>query len=188
MQPDSRYEATDRTWPPLPARTALTVIKLAPDGSEAARYPGTLRNGALPKPWILVEARWTNRRLNLDGLVFSPGDTLWEFFSPREWFNVFAVHAPNGTPRGWYANVTYPIQLNQSADPPILTWHDLYLDIILLPDGHLVVRDEDELITSRLEASDPALYARILATKDELLRRASTREFPFSEPEVSRGA
>ncbi|MDQ3045898.1 MAG: DUF402 domain-containing protein [Chloroflexota bacterium] len=166
-------------WPLLPAGTVLTVIKLAPDGSEATRYPGTLRLSPIHEPWILIEAQWTSRPLLLDGLAFTPGGTLWEYFSAMHWFNVFAIHTPEGTPRGWYANVTYPVDLDLSTDPPILTWRDLYLDVILLPDGTFVVRDEDELAASGLASSDPALHSQILAAKDELVRRASAREFPF---------
>ena len=169
---------TSATWPSLVPGTLLTIVKLAPDGAEVTRYPGRAL-AAVPAPWLAVEARWVNRRVDLDGLSFVPGDTLWEYFSPAHPFNVFAVHAPGGALRGWYANVTHPAALDPAAAPPTLIWHDLYLDLVAFPDGRAVVRDEDELAESGLAAADPALHAAILAARDELLALFAARAFPF---------
>lgn len=166
-------------WPELPDGAALTVVKLAPDGSEVTRYPGSARATAATAQWVCVAARWTNRRVDLDGLSFVTGDLLLEYFSPVEPFNVFAVYAPDGRLRGWYANVTYPAALDLATDPPILTWHDLYLDVVALPGGATTVRDEDELDESGLRSSDPALYRAIVAAKDEIVRRIPTAAVPF---------
>jgi protein associated with RNAse G/E len=168
-------------WPPLPTGTALTVVKQSPDGSEATRYAAAVIDAAASAPWIAIEAIWNHRAYDLDGLLFLPGDTLHEFFSPAHWFNVFAVFAPDGTLRGWYANVTYPARLDHSASPPVLTWHDLYLDVVLLPAGDLVVRDEDELAEANVEATAPELHERIVIAREELLRRARQFIFPFHE-------
>jgi predicted RNA-binding protein associated with RNAse of E/G family len=167
------------SWPPLPPGTALTVVKLAPDGTEVTRYPGTVLAAAAPAPWLAVAARWRNRRVDLDGLAFVPGDTLREFFSPVHPFNAFAVVAPDGRLRGWYANVTHPTALDLATDPPTLTWHDLFVDVVALPDGTVTVRDEDELADAALEEHDPALQAAILAARDEILARLTTGAFPF---------
>jgi predicted RNA-binding protein associated with RNAse of E/G family len=134
-----------------------------------------------PAPWLVAEARWTMREVATAGLRFMPGDTLHEFFSPDHWFNVFSVFAPDGALRGWYANVTHPATVDFAASPAILTWHDLYVDVILLPDRDPETLDEDELAASGLASTDPGLHARILATRDELLRLARARAFPFHE-------
>lgn len=166
-------------WPSLPAGTALNVVKLAPDGSEVTRYPGVVRSTTADAAWVVVEARWTNRRVDLDGLSFVPGDLLIEFFSPVHPFNVFAVHAPDGPLRGWYANVTYPSTLGTATSPVTLYWHDLFLDVIGLPNGTIHVRDEDELEEAGLAQSHPGLHQAIVAAKDEIVRRIGAREFPF---------
>jgi predicted RNA-binding protein associated with RNAse of E/G family len=83
--------------------------------------------------------------------------------------------------RGWYANVTYPALLDPTTDPPTLTWHDLYLDVVALPDGTTVVRDEDELADSGVATTAPDLHALILAARDELLARRHDHTFPFHE-------
>ncbi len=168
-----------QTWPELADGAALTVVKLAPDGSEVTRYPGAVMADTGIGPWLRVAARWTNRRVDLDGLSFVPGDALIEFFSPIEPFNAFAVYTPDGGLRGWYANVTYPATLDLTTTPPTLIWHDLYLDVVALPGGSVTVRDEDELAEAGLEGSDPARHRAILAAKDEILRRFETRAVPF---------
>lgn len=166
-------------WSALKAGDALTVVKLAPDGSEAARYPGTVIAAQDRGSWIVVQAVWTRRRIVVAGLTFSRGDTLREWFSPRHDFNAFSIHTAGGAFVGWYANVTHPARLDISASPSLLTWHDLYLDVIALPDGAATTCDEDELAASGLSQSDPPLHDRILRARDEILDRLARRIVPF---------
>ena len=170
---------TVAAWPALPPGQPLTVVKWAPDGSEVTRYPGHVVAERVPAGWLAVEARWVNRPVHLDGLDFLPGDTMIEYFSPLARYNAFAVHAPDGTLRGWYANVTHQATLDPATDPPTLVWHDLYLDVIVLPDDTIVVRDHDELAESGLATSHPDTHAQILAAETDLLRLARAGEFPF---------
>jgi hypothetical protein len=169
---------TTATWPPLLPGTELTIVKLAPDGSEAARYQGEVV-GHSRDSWILVLATWTNRKIDLGGLSFCPGDNLLEWFSPRHPFNAFAVFSPADRLKGWYANVTHPARLDATQDPPVLIWHDLFLDLVGLADGSFTVRDEDELLASGLSRAEPELYARILEAQSELIRRFEHRLPPF---------
>jgi hypothetical protein len=168
-------------WPPLPPGTALTIVKLAPDGSEVTRYAGEVIEAGAMSPWIAVRATWVSREYNLNGLRFVQGDTLHEFFSPVHPFNVFSIFSATGTLRGWYANVTYPARLDLTTTPPTLTWHDLYVDVVALPDGTVAVRDEDELAGARLAESDPLLHQMIVEARDEILRRIHAHVFPFHE-------
>lgn len=168
-------------WRGLRPGAALTVVKLGPDGSEVTRYPGTVIVAGAPAPWLAVRATWGPKPVALDGLRFVPGDTLHEFFSPVHPFNAFAVFAPDGILRGWYANVTHPTALDPATDPPTLIWHDLYVDLVALPDGRAAVRDEDELAEAGLAVTDPWLHAAILIARDELLRLFAARLFPFHQ-------
>jgi hypothetical protein len=168
-------------WPDLPIGTELRIVKLAPEGDEVTTYPGWVIEAGAPAPWIAIRADWVRRVVELDGLHFIPGDRLHEFFSPVDRFNLFSVWSPEGELRGWYANVTHPTRLDTTTNPITLYWHDLYLDVIGLPDGRMAVRDEDELTESGLENGDPYLHALIGQTRDELVRRFRCREFPFHE-------
>lgn len=166
-------------WPDGTTPLGLRVVKLAPDGGFVTDYPGEIVPGAAPAPWLCVRAVWDNRLMVLDGLEFRPGDVLLEYFSPTEWFNVFAVHAPDGGIRGWYANVTYPTGYDLGTTPPTLAWRDLFLDVVALPDGRRTLRDEDELADAGLDARDPALLAAILRGRDAIFAHLDRGVFPF---------
>jgi protein associated with RNAse G/E len=158
----------------------LSIVKRSPDGREAARYPGTVIRGFDQDFWLLVHATWTYRRIELDGLSFCPEDDILEWFSPAHWFNAFAVFSREGRFKGWYANVTYPAQIDMNADPPVLTWHDLYVDLVGLPDATFTIRDDDELLASGLDDTYPGLYQRILAARMELIRLFAQGQRPFT--------
>jgi predicted RNA-binding protein associated with RNAse of E/G family len=169
------------TWPALPIGTELTIVKLSPEGEPVTTYPGWVIDAGAPVPWIAARAEWVRKVVELDGLQFIPGDRLHEFFSPVHPFNLFSVWSPEGVLRGWYANVTYPSRLDGTTLPMTLYWHDLYVDVIGLPDGGVAVRDEDELHDARVAERNPALYAMITSARDELLHLLRTRQFPFHE-------
>jgi hypothetical protein len=169
------------TWPPMPVGTVLECVKVDPDGEIVTRYPGVVIEAGAPHPWIAVRATWVSKVVDLNGLRFIPGDTMHEFFSPEHPFNLFSIHSPEGELRGWYANVTYPTVIEARGAARTLFWHDLYLDVVALPSGEVFVRDEDELDEAGTAAANPRLCDQIIAAKDELVRRATAREFPFHE-------
>lgn len=169
------------SWPELPAGTAVTCIKIDPRGEFVTSYPAVVIEAGASLPWIAVRARWKTKIVDQSGLFFMPGDTLHEFFSPEHPFNLFSVISPEGVLRGWYANVTYPTVVEQIGDEIRLFWHDLFLDVVALPDGGVFVLDEDELEESELLLREPELHAQIIHAKDDLVRRAQSREFPFHE-------
>lgn len=176
----SVFWATEE-WPELELGRPVTILKLHPDGREGARYPAVVVASRLPAPWVSVEARWTQGLVEVSGLRFETGDTLVEHFSPAHPFNAFQVLAPGGVPRGWYANVTHPARLDTSTTPWTLTWPDLYLDVVALPDGSHAVRDEDELAEADLLSSNPVLHGAILAAGAELVARWQHGDAPFVE-------
>ncbi len=153
----------------LPAGASITVVKRAPDGSEAARYPAIVRANNPGTHWLEVEARWTNRAVTISGLTFQTGDLLREFFSPIDPFNAFAVASADGTHKGWYGNVTYPAFLVGDATVPVLVWHDLYLDVVVREDGSVQMLDDDELDAAPAPFSEPAMHRAIHAARRDLL-------------------
>src|SRR5687768_2631374 len=168
------------TWTSLHPGAELTIVKLAPDGSEAARYQGEVV-GHHEDSWMLVRATWTNRTVDIGELSFCSGDSLLEWFSPQYPFNAFAVFSPDDDLKGWYANVTHPARLDVAAETPVLIWHDLFLDLVGLPDGSFTLYDDDELLASGLASADPELHARIIGARSELIRRFERRLPPFAD-------
>ena len=157
----------------------VTVIKLHPDGREVTSYDAVVADEQYPDRWFAVNATWVNRTVSPHGLVFESGDTLVEYFSPDEWFNVFRVQSPQGETRGWYANVTYPTRIGRAGDHITVTWHDLYLDVIRLADGTVILCDEDELDESGLSTRNPGLHAKIVDTANAMHAIAGASIFPF---------
>ena len=149
--------------------TLATVVKLSPAGNEVARYSAIVTDEVCPEPWLAVQANWTMKRVDASGLIFEPGDTLIEYFSPEHWFNAFRVIAPDGAVRGFYGNVTLSTTIKSDSDEVFVTWHDLYLDVIRLADGKVVLADEEELATSGLAQTDHSLFDRIRSTADGML-------------------
>ncbi len=147
----------------------VTVVKRAPDGSEAARYPAVRVTTPAPSPWIELVAEWTVPNVEVAGLKFIPGDTVRELFSARHPYNAFAVISPEGRTRGWYGNVTYPAFLDDVDGERVLVWHDLYLDMVILPDGSVHLLDDDELEESGILAQDQAFAAAIVQARLDLI-------------------
>ena len=150
------------------------VVKLRPDGTPSTRYPAVELDS--PPGWVATEAQWTFKTVDIGYFTFEPGDRLEEFFSLDRWYNLFAVFRPSGELVGWYCNVTYPTILTGDE----LHWHDLWVDVIVTADGQVFVLDEDELEEAGLKATDPPLYATILAARDELLAMQRENAYPFS--------
>ena len=166
-------------WLDLAPGTALSLVKLDPRGREVARYPGEVMANVSPERWLVVRATWTYEPLDLNGLEFQAGDKMIEWFSPDQPFNAFAVHSSQGELRGWYANVTYPAWMHSAENGPELFWHDLYVDLVGLPGGAFMLRDEDELEASGLASRQPRLYAAIRQAVPEMLGRFRRHDPPF---------
>lgn len=191
MENHRRAHEDQELWQSLRPGQEIVVVKLDPEGHEAARYPAAVVARATDEDWVALQATWTYRRVEVDGLVFHPGDELIEWFSPTLPFNAFGVLSPAGDLRGWYANVTYPAYLEPDSETENLlklVWHDLYLDLVGMPDETYVVRDEDELAASGLEASNLALHSDIVAAADDLILRYRTLQLPFVLPNAASSA
>jgi hypothetical protein len=154
--------------------TEVLVVKHAHDGRPPYRYPARLQTS--PPGWVVVQADWPLHEVVAGPVSFKPGDTLAEFFSLERHYNAFAIHRSDGAFGGWYCNVTLPTTFEAGE----IHWYDLYLDVLIAPDGSVHVEDEDELDASGLEFTDPALFATITAAKDELLEMIEQRRYPFS--------
>lgn len=155
--------------------TTVQVVKLEANGKPRTRYAGTVI--ASPPGWVAVRAIWPHGPMDLGYMEFRNGDYLDEYFALEQPFNLMALFRENGTFVAWYCNITYPTRIVDGE----VHWQDLYVDVVVYPDGSTLVRDEDELEESGLERSDPDLYLMILDARDTLLEMAASRAYPFSE-------
>jgi hypothetical protein len=151
------------------------VVKVRPDGSEATRYDA--REMPAPDGWLAVAAQWVHGFVDIGCFAFQQDDLLVEYFSLDRPYNAFATYRAHGEFVAWYCNVTHPTSVTESE----ITWHDLYVDVVVLASGEVLVLDEDELEQSGLRHRDPELHARILDARDELLTLIQNLDYPFSE-------
>ncbi|MBA2452223.1 MAG: DUF402 domain-containing protein [Chloroflexia bacterium] len=153
----------------------IEIVKFSPSGKQPVRYTGTLID--CQDGWIAARANWVHGDIDLGYLTFFNGDVLDEYFALDRPYNAFALFRVGGEFAGWYCNVTHPTTVTGGE----IHWHDLYLDVIVYPDGRALVLDEDELHESALEVGNPDLHAMILAGRDELLEMVKNNAYPFSE-------
>lgn len=175
-QPRSGWNGQWYPDPATPDRLAqmaqgsrLMIRKRRPNGSDAALYPGTLVESRAPAPWIEIRAVWDEPVVHVTGLTFEPGDVHRQFFSAVHPFNAFAFATANGIHKGWYANVTFPAFLLDDDTGITLVWHDLYLDVVVLPDGIIHLLDDDELDAAPAPFSEPAMYRAIHGAREDLI-------------------
>lgn len=127
---------------------------------------------------LLLVTIWTWPTEDLGYVVFEPHDRFYEHFYSDRWYNVFAIHCADGTPKGWYCNITRPAIFGED----VVESEDLELDLFVSPDRQQVlVLDEDEFAARDLLSSDPAAHAAALAALQELQDRVQRGDAPFDE-------
>jgi uncharacterized protein len=160
---------------PLRHGAEITIVKLRPDGSEAASYTGTLIDG--PPGWVVARATWTFPKMELGYMTFEPEDYLIEYFATAQPFNAFVLFSPDDAFKGWYCNIAYPATVSGRT----VYWHDLYVDVVQKTDGSILVLDEDELAEAGIDRDDPSLHEMITSTRDLVVEKMRNQAYPFSE-------
>lgn len=123
---------------------------------------------------IVLRAEFNVDLVDLGFTTFRRGDEFVEFYYWDRWYNVFQISAPDGTLKGWYANVGLPAELK--AEIGELQYIDLDLDVWMHPSGEFVVLDQDEydvLLTEHAELAAAAERGR-----ETLLTLAEARQLP----------
>ena len=110
------------------------------------------------------------------GRVLESEDNAIEIYFTDRWYNVWHLRDHTTYPNLWYANMATPARF----DGGTLRWVDLDIDVRCYLDGSLQVLDEDEFERNCVEMSYPDdVVQRVLAGRDEVLRLAKDRAFPF---------
>ncbi|MFI6023382.1 DUF402 domain-containing protein [Streptomyces sp. NPDC051287] len=151
------------------AETPVTVdVVLVKAGRTKIRYPAGLLDDDGTR--LTVRAPWAGDAPRDFGFVrFEQGDVFTEFYWRDRWYAVKEVRAADGTPKGWYCDITRPAVLSGGE----LVVEDLDLDLWRSADGTDVRRlDEDEFAESGLAERDPAAAAHAVAALDTLERLA----------------
>ena len=148
---------------------ALDIVKLDHDGLEVFRYPGW--ELARDDSSITLEAFFTLGDTPVQDIVLQRGDRFVETYFTDRWYNIFEIYAHDtGQLKAYYCNIGYPAQIGIQA----VSYRDLALDLLVLPDGREYVLDEPEFDQLELPSAvrDQAL-AGLKAVRQEIKQRIS---------------
>lgn len=117
----------------------IMVRKLDHSGLEVFRYQGRQLQRDAEK--VVLEAYFGFERVVAGDLLILKGDRFIETFYTRRWYNTFEIHeAHDDHLKGFYCNVGFPAVL----DGDTVSYRDLALDLVVMPDGSQQVLDRDE--------------------------------------------
>jgi len=153
-------------------RIIVKVLKY--DGSDYREWSGVLsrRDGSL----LQLDAAFSiDVSHELLGQI-QRGTRLVEYYWLDRWYNIFRFLHKDGSTRLFYCNVTTPPKLEDQ----LLTYVDLDIDILVLPDCSYEILDADEFEAnaSRYGYAEE-IKLRSQEAVDELMSMIERRVFPF---------
>jgi protein associated with RNAse G/E len=118
---------------------SIEIIKYDLNHIEQWRYSGKV---VLRKPGrVIIEAYFDRSDVQVAGLLLSRHDRFLEIYFQDRWYNIYQVYAGNSSRiKGWYCNITRPPILTKTE----ISYIDLALDLVVLPDGEQTVLDANE--------------------------------------------
>ena len=126
--------------------TEVVVRKCNLRGQETWRYTGRILERGLRS--VLLEARFNRSDLPFHGILLRENDRFVEWYSSESWYNLFEVHdRDDDRIKCWYCNITMPAEFTDGA----ISYVDLALDLLVYPDGDMLVLDEDEFAELELD-------------------------------------
>jgi protein associated with RNAse G/E len=130
---------------------------------------------------LVILAPWTGPGEPVVGdLQFVRGDRFVEYYYAGMGLAIWQVERSNGEIKGWYCNISRPIQMDGNT----ISFDDLLLDVVVHADGRYAVLDRDELEQARrdgLPESDANAAEATLQTVLDLIVRQQP-PFTFSGP------
>ncbi len=156
----------------LTAGSPVHVRKLKPGGAVDYAWDGVVLR--CDESGIVLRAEFNVDVVERDFATFRRGDVFVEFYYYDRWYNVFQISAPDGTLKGWYANVCLPAEIRPEAGE--LEYVDLALDVWTQPGGEFVVLDQDEF--DELLAEHAELVEGAERGRDALLELVTAGRLP----------
>lgn len=136
----------------------VDVIKLNSRREETWRYRATVLQR--PPGAVLIEARFNRDDMPFHGIIFGRGDRFVELYYSERWYNIFEIHdRMDDHLKGWYCNVSRPAEVTVGT----ISYVDLALDLLVFPDGHALVLDEDEFAALELPMDEESQALDALA-------------------------
>lgn len=115
----------------LSKQFALTQV----DSSDFTGYISLIKINSVRQPLVVT---MDGKRLKLVDV----GYCWMQYFPSDEHYSITTVFNERGQVVQWYVDICEPFALDERGIPYFV---DLYLDVVLLPTGHVFLLDEDEL-------------------------------------------
>jgi uncharacterized protein len=132
----------------------LIVVKKNHAGEETWRYNGNLLQRT--PEGILLEAFFDRADIDFHGILIGTGDRFVEAYFTSRWYNIFEIRDRlSDAIKGYYCNVTCPAEFSNGR----VEYVDLALDVLVYPDGHTLLLDEDEFAALEINEEE-TLQAR----------------------------
>ncbi len=117
----------------------ITITKNNHLGEEVWHYQGEIVRRT--PAGLVAEAYFNRSDLEFNGVILKENDRFLELYLYEKWFNIAEIYdRDGGEMKAWYCNVARPVRLEEDR----LYYDDLALDLLVFPDGHRMVLDEDE--------------------------------------------
>lgn len=153
--------------------TEITVYKCDHTGDVVWQYHGQVLERA--DNAVCLTARFDREKADLGFVAFMRGDVFTEWFYTDRWYNVFRVEdGRTGALKGWYCNVTRPAVIANGS----VRADDLALDVFVMPNGSLIVLDEDEFDALELPNDERMAALRAIET---IRHKVNQRAAPFED-------
>lgn len=153
--------------------TAITIEKRNHRSEVVFEYQGEILEQG--DNWVCLRAVFNPRESNLGFVVFRRGDVFVEWFFSDQWYNIFQVHdGDTPTLKGWYCNITRPARITGDR----IYADDLELDVFIMPNGTIILLDEDEFAALNLSTEERMAALRAI---QHLRQLVSERTAPFDQ-------
>lgn len=145
----------------------IDVVKLDPVGRELFRYPGWVL--ARDANSITLEAYFSWPDTPVKEVILQRGDRFVETYFNDRWYNIFEIYGrDSGHLKAYYCNIGYPALIEDG----MVSYRDLALDLLVLPDGQQYVLDEEEFQQLRLPQEPTQLaLAGLAAVQQEVMAK-----------------
>lgn len=163
----------------------IVVIKQNIEGEETWRYSGQVLQRTASA--LLLSARFNRDDLPFEGVNLKNGDLFLEAYYSNRWFNIYEIRdRDSGETKVWYCNVTRPAVFADGS----LSYVDLALDLLVYPDGHSRLLDEDEYAALHLGPEEDAHTRQAVAELQHLFSLGAGFKleeiFPVTNPYEAR--
>ena len=124
----------------------ISVLKLNLAGQETWRYEAKVLQVSANA--VLLMAGFNRPEMLFHGILLGQGDPFVEIYLNDRWYNIYEIHdKADGRIKGWYCNISLPAVFGDDT----ISYVDLALDLLVYPDGRMLVLDEDEFAELNLD-------------------------------------